>query len=460
MSLDEQTNEDTIVESIVKQLLSFKDEPEDNSRSQLQDFHLPDNLDNESLVRIFESIPTNIRIELWQHLPKERYWDILQDLQTETVRHILDKLDDDNITTLRDSATAELALQFVDIIPDTLLHSIIGDQEDEIAGELIEALNFDEGQLGRYLNKNVMRVRSHMSIESLIKKLHILRAEEQNIVAIYVFDKNKELLGYVPLEELIYADHQHTVATLTKEIIAFAHRDEVIDTVRKIHGSDETLWYPIRGDKHIIGAVSLSHILWEVGDYLNDAHISESGGKEEDLFTPLNIAARIRGLWLVINLMTAFLASWAIGLFEVALQQIVALAILMPVVASMGGIAGSQTLAVAIRGLALNHLSDANIKLLLKKEVMIGLLNGGLIGALIGVVVNFWFGSWELGLIIFIAIVINNLAAASSGTFIPFLLKKVNIDPAVSGSVILTTVTDIVGFVIFLGLASIFLVTH
>ena len=460
MPLDEQTNEDTIVESIVKQLLILKDESEDNKNTQLQNFYLPDNLANESLVRIFESIPTDIRIELWQHLPNERYWNILQDLQTETARHILDKLDDKNITELRDSATPELALQLVDVIPDTLLHCIIGDQEDEIAGELIEALSFDEGQLGRYLNKNVMRIRSHMTVERLIEKLHILKAEEQNIVAIYVFDKNKELLGYIPLETLIYANHKQTVQTLTKDITAFAHRDNVIDVARKIHGSDETLWYPIRGEKHIIGAVSLSNILWEVGDHLNNAHVSESGSKEEDLFTPLKIAARIRGLWLVINLMTAFLASWAIGLFEVALQEIVALAILMPVVASMGGIAGSQTLAVAIRGLALNHLSDANIKLLLKKEVMIGLLNGGLIGALIGVVVNFWFGSWELGLIIFIAIVVNNLAAASSGTFIPFLLKKVNIDPAVSGSVILTTVTDIVGFVIFLGLASIFLVAN
>ena len=460
MSVDELEDEDIIVASTVKQLLNEYECLEDDFVGPLKYIYLISQLDDDVIVRVIESVPTDIRIELWRYLPSESYWDILQGLQTETARHITHRLDDESLTALRQSATAELALQLADVIPDTLLRRIIDDQEDEIADEINEALSFEDNQLGRYLNKNIMRIRSHMTVERLIQKLHSYRAEEQEIVAIFVFDKDRELLGYIPLEELIYANPQHKIETLTKEITEFAHRDEIIDVVRRVQGSDGALWYPIRGDKHIVRAVSLSNIMWEVGDQLSDVHISESGNQEEDLFTPLSISARIRGLWLVINLMTAFLASWAIGWFEVALQEIVALAILMPVVASMGGIAGSQTLAVAIRGLALNHLSDANINLLFKKEVMIGLLNGTLIGALIGLVVNYWFDSWGLGLIIFIAIVINNLAAASSGTFIPFILKKMHIDPAVSGSVILTTVTDIVGFVIFLGLASIFLISH
>jgi len=185
--------------------------------------------------------------------------------------------------------------------------------------------------------------------------------------------------------------------------------------------------------------------------------ISEAPSNEEDLFTPVRTAAKMRAIWLTTNLATAFLASWVIGLFEGALQQLVALAILMPVVASMGGIAGSQTLAVALRGIALNHLQQSNLKLLLNKEIKIAAWNGLLLGIVIAGVVSYWFSSIPLGLVIFVAIVLNSLAAAASATLIPFLLKKMKIDPAVAGSVILTTVTDIVGFVAFLGLASLFL---
>ena len=162
-------------------------------------------------------------------------------------------------------------------------------------------------------------------------------------------------------------------------------------------------------------------------------------------------------IWLGINLLTAFLASWFIGIFEATLQQVVALAILMPVVASMGGIAGSQTLTLIIRGLALGQITKANFKALLKKEVSVGALNGVLWAIVIGIIAKLWFGTYLIGVVIAAAIFINIAAAALSGVLIPTLLDKLKIDPALSGSVILTTVTDIVGFVAFLGLGSLVL---
>jgi magnesium transporter len=179
--------------------------------------------------------------------------------------------------------------------------------------------------------------------------------------------------------------------------------------------------------------------------------------EDEDLFSSVRKSAQGRALWLGINLLTAFLASAFIGLFEATLQEVVALAVLMPVVASMGGIAGSQTLTLIIRGLALKQVNSANVSALLVKELKVGGLNGVIWAFVIGAVAMLWFGNTWLGLVIGLAILFNIIAAAIAGIFVPVLLEKFNIDPALSGSVILTTVTDIVGFVAFLGLGTLLL---
>lgn len=179
--------------------------------------------------------------------------------------------------------------------------------------------------------------------------------------------------------------------------------------------------------------------------------------EDEDLFSPVSKSAQNRAIWLGINLLTAFLASAFIGMFEATLQQVVALAVLMPVVASMGGIAGSQTLTLIIRGLALNQVTPANVGALLGKELKVGGLNGVIWAIVIGAVAVAWFGDPMLGVVIGLAILLNIIAAATAGIFVPVLLDKLKIDPALSGSVILTTVTDIVGFVAFLGLGTLFL---
>ena len=178
---------------------------------------------------------------------------------------------------------------------------------------------------------------------------------------------------------------------------------------------------------------------------------------EADMFAPVLTSARRRAVWLGINLVTAFLAAWVIGLFQGTLEQIVALAVLMPIVASMGGIAGSQTLTLVIRGLALGQVEGGNARLLLAKELGIGFLNGLLWAGVVAALAILWFGSWQIGAIIGAAILLNLLCAAFAGLLIPLLLRRLGIDPALAGSVILTTVTDVIGFLAFLGLATVFL---
>jgi magnesium transporter len=179
--------------------------------------------------------------------------------------------------------------------------------------------------------------------------------------------------------------------------------------------------------------------------------------QEADMFGPVLAGSRRRAVWLGINLITALLAAWVIGLFQATLEQLVALAVLMPIVASMGGIAGSQTLTLVIRGLALGQVQKGNVRLLLTRELGISAINGVLWAAVISLLVVAWFGSWVLGGILGAAILINLLCAALAGLSIPLLLHRMGIDPALAGSVILTTVTDVMGFFAFLGLATLWL---
>lgn len=180
--------------------------------------------------------------------------------------------------------------------------------------------------------------------------------------------------------------------------------------------------------------------------------------EEDDLFAPVLVTSRRRMLWLGVNLATALLASWVIGLFEDTIEKVVALAVLMPVVASMGGIAGSQTLTIMIRGMALGQVGQSNAGWLLNREVMVGFINSLLWALVVAVIATYWFGQPALGVIVGVALVINLVIAAIAGTVLPLIMRKLQIDPALAGSVVLTTVTDVVGFLTFLGLGALFLV--
>jgi len=208
----------------------------------------------------------------------------------------------------------------------------------------------------------------------------------------------------------------------------------------------------------LLGRITADDVVDVIREESERSLMNMAGLNEEaDMFAPVLTSARRRAVWLGINLMTAFLAAWVIGLFEGTLEKVVALAVLMPIVASMGGIAGSQTLTLVIRGLALGHVEQGNAPVLLWKELGIGALNGVIWALVVAALAIVWFGSWEIGGIIAAAILLNLLCAALAGVAVPLVLRRMGIDPALAGSVILTTVTDVVGFFAFLGLATLIL---
>lgn len=221
----------------------------------------------------------------------------------------------------------------------------------------------------------------------------------------------------------------------------------------------ELLSIPVLDEqKHLIGHISIDHIIDIIQDQADATVLKGAGLKEEeDLFAPVLPSAKRRGFWLGINLITVFVAAAVIGQFQEALDKIVALAVLMPIVASMGGIAGSQTLTLTIRGMALDQIASSNIRWLTMKEISVGALNGIVWALVVGLVSYIWFNNLGLSIIIAAAMILNLLAASFSGIIIPLVLTRMGIDPALSGAVILTTVTDIIGFLSFLGLATLFL---
>jgi magnesium transporter len=277
---------------------------------------------------------------------------------------------------------------------------------------------------------------------------------------LWLVDRTGRYTGAVAVSRLFgAASHQSLAELYDEEMEALGAELNLKEACDQFELANVAALPVVTSEGRLLGRMS-QRLAFELVHEQYEAQLMASAGldEDEDLFAPVLRSSKRRATWLGINLLTAFLASWAIGLFEGTLQQVVALAVLMPVVASMGGIAGSQTLTLIIRGLALGQITTANIMPLLKKELSVGGLNGVLWALVIGLVASVWFDSAAIGLVIGLAIVINIAAAALSGVLIPVLLEKLKIDPALSGSVILTTVTDVVGFVAFLGLGTLLLV--
>ncbi|MFC3681634.1 magnesium transporter [Bacterioplanoides pacificum] len=405
-------------------------------------------------AQLLESLPQNIRLNLWPLIEEDQLWEVINCLQVVTVEHIVRALDDGARLAIQRYATPQYLASYAQALPKDMIDNILLDQDDTSSEELQQALAFDDDQVGRFMQKNFLRVRHGISVASVIRRLK----KKESIAAVFLVDDGRHLIGYIPVSALFNSSDDALVETLARPIAALEADHHIRDVALTYHFEEGLSYCPVVDDGRVIGALSVSLLLSEAQSHLVHSAPSESPVVEEDLFAPVFSAARPRALWLCINLATAFLASWVIGWFEGALQQVVALAILMPVVASMGGIAGSQTLAVTVRGLALGHVHQMNIRLLFSKEMKVAVLNGLLVGLLIAAVVYWWFNSFAIAAIIWSAIVVNSLAAAASGTYIPFVLEKINIDPAVASAVILTTVTDVIGFLIFLGLGSLILI--
>ncbi|MGC9403343.1 magnesium transporter [Vibrio genomosp. F10 str. 9ZC157] len=406
---------------------------------------------------LLESLPLTERLGTWEQLSDTMKVPVLVEMRADASTSILDNQDDGTLLALFTGIDADTLLELQDSIPDHLLENVLGLMNEEQQNRYSAAQQFDDEEVGHWCDHQPLVVPAKTKIKVVMRLLRRNLPPHSHVI--YLVDSRGNWTGTVRINRLFDVEPTLRISELSEDDFpSLDAKEDIYSASNKVSLSGESSLPVITESGLLIGRLDMGTAYKLQSEKAESQLMAQAGlGEDEDLFASVRKSAQNRAIWLGINLMTAFLASWFIGLFEATLQQVVALAVLMPVVASMGGIAGSQTLTLIVRGLALGQISKANLKPLLTKEVKVGALNGVLWAVVIGLVAGYWFENPMLGVVIGIAIVANIICAAISGIFIPVILDKLNIDPALSGSVILTTVTDIVGFVTFLGLGSVLL---
>jgi magnesium transporter len=431
----------------------------------IHDEHSPESVNKaiseltpDDVALALESIPLAQRKQAWANIKQANRLDILVEMRGESRQLLLKGLDDAEIEALFTDVDAEDLLEITDSLPDRLVDIALKQMDNKQREYYQQGIVYDDDVVGRWIDHELLIASQSIRVSEALRLLKKSTPSYTDMV--YLVNRTGRWVGCVKFDLLFKAQGHEPISSLIDEECSFIHANtELTKAAEQLERSNLSA-LPIVDDNHILLGRFHAGLAMETWRLEHEAQQMATAGlnEESDLFAPVKRSAATRGIWLGINLLTAFLASAFIGLFEATLQQVVALAVLMPVVASMGGIAGSQTLTLIVRGLALGQITRSNLKSLLSKELKVGGLNGILWSIVIGVVTLWWFESPMLGLVIGLAIIVNIVIAALSGVLIPVLLDKLRIDPALSGSVILTTVTDIAGFVAFLGLGTLLLI--
>lgn len=445
---------DNIVTEYIEKLSRVLD-----SQEQLQVLtqELPELFFDEQIAAILEAFPIDERVIIWHSLEVETQKNVFYDMREDSKRLLLKNLNTEDCYPLFESMEADDLLFLEEEIPDKYLKYAISkmDLTERSNYELAQAYPLE--QIGHWQSFDRIRVESWVKIDSL--KRYIPEELPPHTEVIYVVNKTGELLGEVKFSKILKTtDNVRVTELMEKDCEVIIASDHVQDAAEEVVSNNYVALPIIDANKKLLGRLDIA-AAYRLKEEWEPAKITlpSSIENDEDLFASVWKSSKGRALWLGINLATAFMASAAIGLFEGTIEKVVALAVLMPVVASMGGISGSQSLTLVIRGLALGQISQANRKIILIKELKVGFLNGTLWALIIGLATYWWFDYPMLSVTISAAIFFNLLAAPISGVTIPIILQKLRIDPALSGAVILTTVTDIVGFVAFLGLGTLIL---
>ena len=324
---------------------------------------------------------------------------------------------------------------------------------------LEQALSYPEDTAGRLMNPDVVTVRADTTLEVVLRYLRLRGELPDHTDRLYVVSRRHQYLGRISISDLLTQDPSTPINRLVDDEQAAIYVGETASEVARKFSDYDWISAPVVDENNILlGRITIDDVVDIIRDQAEHQALSAAGlDEDEDLFSPVPRAMRRRLIWLSINLATAFVAASVVGQFEGTISKLVALAALMPIVAGMGGNAGTQVLALMVRGLALGQVSASNLRVLLWKEIRVALLNGLALGTILGLVVLLWFKMPGLALVIAVALTLNLLFAASAGVLVPITLRRMGFDPALASSIFLTTVTDVMGFFTFLGLATLFL---
>jgi len=408
---------------------------------------------------LLESLPPAKRTVVWGLVDAEDDGEVLVHVGEDVRESLLAEMDPDEIVAAVEDLDIDDLADLVEDLPDTVIDEVLKSMDRENRERLEQVLSYDEDTAGRLMNPDVVTVRADTTVDVVLRYLRLRGELPEHTDHLYVVSRRHQYLGRIALQSLLTHEANTPINQLIDDEQPAIGVEESADEVARQFSDHDWISAPVVDDNNILlGRITIDDVVDIIREQAEHQALGAAGlNEDEDLFSPVPRAWRRRLIWLGINLCTAFLASFVVKQFEGTIDQIAALAVLMSIVAGMGGNAGTQVLALMVRGLALNQVSASNINVLIWKEVRVALLNGLALGTILAVVVWAWFGNPWLSLVIGLAMTTNLLCAASAGVLIPVTLKRMGFDPAVSSSIFLTTVTDVMGFFTFLGLATLIL---
>jgi magnesium transporter len=410
------------------------------------------------IALLVESLPRNERMVIWNMVdPDDRGAAMLH--LTEGVRDdLMQHMDVADLVAMAKGLPIDDLADFVENLPETVTQQVLRAMDARDRDRLEQVLAYEPDTAGGLMSPDIVTVRPDVTLDVVQRYLRMRGRLWATTDMMFVVDRYGRYLGSLPLAKVLTRDPEMLVNAVMDRVDPLHVAQPSREVAQRFENLDLISAPVVDESNLLVGRITIDDVVDVIRRESEHRLMSMAGLKEdEDIFAPVAEAARRRAIWLGINLITAFMASFVVGVFEGAIEKVVALAVLMPIVASMGGIGGSQVLTLMIRSLALGQIGSANIAPLVKKELQVALINGVLWAVVVGGVTIWWFDNWKLAIVIAVALLLNQLNGTLSGVYLPLFLKKIGVDPALAGSVILTTFTDVGGFFALLGLGSLFL---
>ncbi|MDG2061120.1 MAG: magnesium transporter [SAR86 cluster bacterium] len=409
------------------------------------------------IADLLESSPPRDREVLWQLLYKDNEGEVLNSLSDPLKESFLLEMDAIEVIEITETLEPDELADILQRLPETVSNEVLSVMSEQNRKRLELVLSYPEDTAGGLMNTDIIAIRTSHTLEVVLRYLRMQENLPSSTDNLYVVTKENKFKGSLPISTLLTSDPTMNVGDVydANHIPIMATESE--NEVSRLFEKKDLISAPVIDEENnLLGRITIDDVVDVIKEEADES-LRQLTGLEEDTFAKASVATKNRALWLGINLITAFIAAFSIDLFKDTIQELVTLAVLMPIVASMGGVAATQTLTIMVRGMAMNQINRSNIRWLITRETIVGLCNGLIWALVVSLIAVYWFDDFLIAKIIGIAMIINLLIAVISGSAVPIILKILKIDPGIGGAVIVTTITDVSGFVSFLGLATLYL---
>lgn len=410
------------------------------------------------IAHLLESSPPRDRHVIWKLIEKDEESEVLSYLSEEIRAQFLSRMDTSELVSFLEELDTDDIADLLQELPENVTRQVLESMTEQNRDRVEHILSYSEDTAGGLMNTDTVSIRADITLDVVMRYLRMHEEIPEMTDKLWVVNRRNQYIGLLPLTKLLISDPNMTVReAMITDVKAISAETPAREVANLFERRDYISAPVVDKEGVLVGRITIDDVVDVIREEADHSLMSMAGLDEyEDTFAPALKTVKGRATWLGINLATCFIASSVIGLFENTISHVVALAVLMPIVASMGGVAGTQTITLMVRGLALGQIQGPNARWLLLRELSVAAMNGILWALVVGAASAWWFSDRQLGLIIGSAMIINLGVAALVGVTLPLLLKKLGIDPVLAGGVILTTFTDVVGFFSFLGLATMF----